>query len=79
MAHDASYRATIATVGFIFVSGITIAWAQDVSPWKTELHAAARLIAGAARKSADTVWLRAGVEIRLDPGWHTKISESACR
>jgi DsbC/DsbD-like thiol-disulfide interchange protein len=71
MAFTAPYRTTIATVALIFVSGITIARAQDVSPWKTELHAAARLIAGAARKSADAVWLRAGVEIRLDPGWHT--------
>ncbi len=34
-------------------------------------HAAARLIAGAALKSVDAVWLRAGIEIRLDPGWHT--------
>lgn len=71
MAHDASCRAMIATAALGFVAGVTIARAQDVSPWKTELHAATRLIAGAARKSADAAWLRAGVEIRLDPGWHT--------
>ena len=29
------------------------------------------LIAGAALKSADEAWLRAGIEIRLDPGWKT--------
>jgi DsbC/DsbD-like thiol-disulfide interchange protein len=47
------------------------AWAQDASPWDEDAHAAARLIAGSAVKSADTTWLRAGVEIRLDPGWKT--------
>ena len=34
-------------------------------------HGAARLIAGATHRSADGEWLRAGIEIRLDPGWHT--------
>jgi DsbC/DsbD-like thiol-disulfide interchange protein len=71
MPNAAPYRATIATVALIFLSGITIARAQDASPWKTELHAAARLVAGAAIKSGDGVRLRAGIEIRLDPGWHT--------
>ena len=36
-----------------------------------ETHAAARLIAGAAQKSAGARWLRAGIEIRLDRGWKT--------
>jgi DsbC/DsbD-like thiol-disulfide interchange protein len=54
-----------------FLFGAPIALAQDASPWKTEIHAAARLIAGAAHKTDDESWLRAGVEIRLDPGWHT--------
>jgi len=45
--------------------------AQDASPWDKEPHAAARLIAGSAAKSAKPGWLRAGVEIRLDPGWKT--------
>jgi DsbC/DsbD-like thiol-disulfide interchange protein len=67
----ASYRARFAIIALILVLGVTVARAQDTSLWKTELHAAARLIAGAARKSVDTVLLRAGVEIRLDSGWHT--------
>lgn len=67
----AALRATIATVVIIVGCGSLTAKAQDASPWKAEFHAAARLIAGVARKSDDTVWLRAGVEIRLDPGWHT--------
>lgn len=64
-------RATVATLALIFIPSVTIAQGQDASPWKTELHAAARLIAGGALKSADAVRLRAGIEIRLDPGWHT--------
>jgi DsbC/DsbD-like thiol-disulfide interchange protein len=47
------------------------AWAQGASAWQGELHAAARLIAGAAVTSTDAKWLRAGVEIKLDPGWKT--------
>jgi DsbC/DsbD-like thiol-disulfide interchange protein len=69
ITHIASCRATIASIAFLF--GAPIAWVQDSSPWKTELHAAARLIAGATHKADDGSWLRAGVEIRLDPGWHT--------
>ena len=47
------------------------AWAQDASPWDTESHAAARLVGGAARAASGTNRLRAGIEIRLDPGWKT--------
>lgn len=35
------------------------------------MHSAARLIVGAPLKSADAVLLRAGIQVRLDPGWHT--------
>ena len=45
--------------------------AQDASPWNGEVHAEARLIAGGAVKTAGTEWKRAGIEIRLDPGWKT--------
>jgi DsbC/DsbD-like thiol-disulfide interchange protein len=51
--------------------GAPVALAQDTSAWDSETHAAARLIAGAAVQSAEAKWLRAGVEIRLDPGWKT--------
>ncbi len=43
----------------------------DASAWEGELHAAARLIGGAAGGGPDSKWLRAGLEIRLDPGWKT--------
>ncbi len=45
------------------------ACAADSSPWAEESHAAIRLIAGTNQKNADR--LRAGIELRLAPGWHT--------
>lgn len=65
------YRATIATVAIICLHGAFVACAQNLTAWDTAPHGAARLIAGAMHKSADGPWLRAGVEIRLDAGWHT--------
>ena len=45
--------------------------AQDASAWNVEQHAAARIIAGAMLRAGDIQWLRAGIEIRLEPGWKT--------
>ncbi|HTV35201.1 MAG TPA: protein-disulfide reductase DsbD domain-containing protein [Xanthobacteraceae bacterium] len=45
--------------------------AQDASEWQSEAHGAARLIAGAMVKTPTAAFLRAGIEIRLDPGWKT--------
>ena len=42
--------------------------AADASPWAEDNYSAIRLIAG-AKSSADA--LRAGIEIKLQPGWHT--------
>jgi len=47
------------------------AFAQDASDWTAQPHTAARLIAGAASKTPAAPFVRAGVEIKLDPGWHT--------
>ena len=69
MPHPARLRLTIVTAALVCVPAL--ARAQDTSAWDVETHAAARLIAGAAQKSAGTRWLRAGVEIRLDRGWKT--------
>jgi DsbC/DsbD-like thiol-disulfide interchange protein len=70
----------------IWLPGITSAPAQDASNWDTQAHTASRLIAGAASKShgsknhesnspdgkiGDGAFLRAGIEIRLEPGWQT--------
>ncbi len=64
-------RIMFAAVAIICAGGLPCARAQDASAWDGELHAAARLIAGAAVQSAGAKWLRSGVEIRLDPGWKT--------
>jgi DsbC/DsbD-like thiol-disulfide interchange protein len=42
----------------------------SASPWDGDARSAARLIAG-ARPSAHGSALRAGIDIRLKPGWHT--------
>ena len=60
----------IATVTLIGVGGLS-AQAQDTSRWDGEPHGSTRLIGGAAIKSADAKVIRAGIEIRLDPGWKT--------
>lgn len=61
---------TIVTATMIGLETVP-AWAQDASPWQVEKHAAARLLAGAALKTAGPTALRAGIEIRLDSGWRT--------
>jgi DsbC/DsbD-like thiol-disulfide interchange protein len=43
--------------------------AADASPWTEDAHAAFRLIAGTNKQGAAT--LRAGVEIKMEPGWKT--------
>jgi DsbC/DsbD-like thiol-disulfide interchange protein len=51
--------------------GMQAAWAQDASGWDAQDHTAARLLAGAMVKTPDAAYLRAGIEIRIDPGWKT--------
>jgi len=45
------------------------ALAADASPWVEDSNSALRLIAGASKSSAES--LQAGIEIRMQPGWHT--------
>ena len=52
----------------IFVT--THAFAADESPWDGDARSAARLVAGIPTRGEGTT-LRAGVEIRLAPGWKT--------
>lgn len=47
------------------------AFAADASAWDGNERAAVRLIAGASRAEAGATVYRAGVEIRLAPGWKT--------
>lgn len=45
--------------------------AADVSPWDDDLQSAARLIAAQASNDGSGRTFRAGVEIKLNPGWKT--------
>jgi len=47
------------------------AHAEDASPWARDMHSAVRLIAASASHDKGRPVLRAGIEIRLDPGWKT--------
>jgi DsbC/DsbD-like thiol-disulfide interchange protein len=47
----------------------TPAFAADSSQWAIDIRAATRLIAASPAKDASK--LQAGVEFRMDPGWHT--------
>ncbi len=57
----------IAAIAFACVDNLA-ARAQEASAWEPQPHAAARLIGGGSAKAAP---LRAGIELRLDPGWKT--------
>ncbi len=65
-----SLRLTIAAAA-VCLASIPAVRAQDASDWDAQTHTAARLIAGATVKTTDASFLRAGVEIKLDPGWKT--------
>jgi DsbC/DsbD-like thiol-disulfide interchange protein len=62
---------TIVTISLVGLTGLSAAWSQDATAWQTEAHAGARLIAGALVKTPRESFVRAGIEIRLDPGWKT--------
>jgi DsbC/DsbD-like thiol-disulfide interchange protein len=70
--HAIFSRSTPVALALLSAASAAPAAAQDASTWQSDGHAAARLIAGAAVKtSATSSFLRAGIEIRLDPGWKT--------
>jgi DsbC/DsbD-like thiol-disulfide interchange protein len=61
--------------GFAAATAVTLvsstaAPAADASPWDADARAGMRLIAGSAPHGGDAA-LRAGVELRLAPGWKT--------
>ncbi len=59
---------TLAACGVAMLLGAP-ARAADASPWVEDSYSAIRLIAGANKSDADS--LRAGIEIKMQPGWHT--------
>ena len=60
--------ATLVACGIVLLAGAP-ARAADVSPWVEDNYSAIRLIAGANKTDADS--LRAGIEIKMQPAWHT--------
>ena len=62
-----SLAVTFASVALL-AAGAAPARAGDASPWVTDLHSSLRLIAG-GKDGAEA--LRAGIEIKVAPGWHT--------
>ncbi|MGH6674537.1 MAG: protein-disulfide reductase DsbD domain-containing protein [Xanthobacteraceae bacterium] len=64
-------RLTVVCSAILCLLGHASARAQDASAWQKDTHAEARLIAGALIETPDASFMRAGIEIRLDPGWKT--------
>jgi DsbC/DsbD-like thiol-disulfide interchange protein len=64
--HNSRYAA-LAACGFLILNGP--ARAADASPWAEDSRSGVRLIAGANTGAGET--MRAGVEIKLQPGWKT--------
>jgi len=63
-----SFRAALVAYGIAAFWG-TSGHAADESPWSKDIRSAARIIAG-TNKTGDTQ-LRAGIEIKMQPGWKT--------
>lgn len=65
-----------AALALICAPALPAARAQGASQWATDMHSAARLVVGApvldpSLDSGSAEVLRAGIQIRLDPGWDT--------
>lgn len=56
---------------FFWSAAVGPVFAADVSPWDNDIRSAARLVAANARDESGARVLRAGVEIKLEPGWKT--------
>ena len=63
----------VAALGVSLLAAATTASGRtvDASPWDGDSRGAARLIAGNAVGASDAPIVRAGIEIRLGPGWKT--------
>src|SRR6185312_10563527 len=63
-----SFRVALIWCAFAALTGAT-AQAADESPWNEDVRSAVRLIAGSSK--VDDAVLRAGIEVKLRPGWKT--------
>jgi DsbC/DsbD-like thiol-disulfide interchange protein len=68
IGRDKSVFSALAACGFVITLAAP-ARANDASAWSDDSRSAVRLIAGANKSGATP--LRAGIEIKLQPGWHT--------
>jgi DsbC/DsbD-like thiol-disulfide interchange protein len=62
---------TIVALALVYLPSAAAARAQDTTTWQKDAHAQARLIAGVLVKTPHASFVRAGIEIHLDPGWKT--------
>ena len=60
----------LAAAAIVTIAPWAAAWAADASPWDADARAGVRLIAGGTTRALDAP-LRAGVELKLAPGWKT--------
>ena len=58
-------------VAGLLTGAFSAAIAADASPWDVDLQSSARLIAARPDDEAGVRTFRAGIEIKLKPGWHT--------
>jgi DsbC/DsbD-like thiol-disulfide interchange protein len=56
---------------FLLCAASTPAFAADVSSWDNDIRSAVRLIGSSALRESGGAVLRAGVEIKMQPGWKT--------
>jgi DsbC/DsbD-like thiol-disulfide interchange protein len=69
MKHRLMHICRLACAGLALSAGGLVAKAEDASVWQTDLHSELRLIAGSNTSPQSP--LRAGIDIRLAPGWKT--------
>src|SRR6476660_2384226 len=65
------YLLPVMTAASLLGDAWCAAIAADASPWDDDMQSAARLIAAQARETSGVRLFRAGIEIKLNDGWHT--------
>ena len=71
MTSDKARAAIILGANLVVLVAVAPVCAADASAWDGTERAAVRLIAGAPRGQGTSTIQRAGIEIRLAPGWKT--------
>src|SRR5438477_3704969 len=72
-ARTALFSAGVLAIGCAIapLAIVRLANAADASAWDGEARAAVRLIAGSASSAKRATLVRAGIEVKLGPGWKT--------